>query len=95
MPIVTESTNSNLLSQWHPSSKRKVYAGVGSRETPRHILEVIYEVAGVLKEAGWVCRTGGADGADDAFLAGGTPQVELLLPWAGFNGHPGSMAKIP
>ena len=35
---------------------------------------------------GWTCRTGGARGADQAFMNGAGEQVELYLPWPRFNG---------
>ena len=34
---------------------------------------------------GWMCRTGGAQGADQAFMRGAGSQLELYLPWPKFN----------
>src|SRR5262249_15550696 len=34
---------------------------------------------------GWTCRSGGARGADQAFMRGAGEQVELYLPWPRFN----------
>jgi hypothetical protein len=73
----------------------KVYAGIGSRRTPTDVLERMEAIAARLAEAGWVCRTGGAPGADQAFEAGarrhGDSAVELWLPWRGFEGREGSL----
>lgn len=69
----------------------KVYAGIGSRRTPPHICELMGECARRLADGGWTCRTGGAEGADGAFIAGAyrvpRAKVELYLPWARYNDH--------
>jgi len=72
----------------------RAYAGIGSRRTPDRILSLMSELSGKLADLGWTLRTGGADGADQAFLTGtGTlwaqrkGEYELYLPWPGFNGH--------
>ena len=67
-----------------------IYAGIGSRETPPEILETM-DVAGLrLAKAGWILRTGGAPGADQAFWRGASwghsHLVEVYLPWDGFEG---------
>lgn len=66
------------------------YTGVGSRETPDHILKIMRDVAFKLDEMGWILRSGGADGADTAFQIGAvnTPS-EIYLPWNNFNQTPG------
>jgi len=67
------------------------YTGVGSRETPAVILDLMQEVAFKLANNGYVLRSGGADGADLAFQKGWergnrlTP-AEIFIPWDGFNG---------
>lgn len=64
------------------------YAGIGSRETPPEVIDVMKDFAyAVAHEA--ILRSGGAPGADTAFeygakFAGG--QREIYLPWSGFNG---------
>jgi hypothetical protein len=66
----------------------KFYAGVGSRETPDWILELMYEIAVSLGNDGWTCRTGGADGADLAFEQGALKSLtepDVYLPWKTFN----------
>lgn len=66
------------------------YAGIGSRETPADVLELMSKFAIAAARRGWVLRSGGADGADMAFQKGcesvGGEQV-IYLPWRGFNGH--------
>lgn len=46
------------------------YAGIGSRETPWETLEKMTEIATYLEKHKWVLRSGGAQGADQAFEAG-------------------------
>jgi hypothetical protein len=69
----------------------RAYAGIGSRETPPDVLELMGALAYRLAE-GWTLRTGAADGADSAFeeghvAAAGVSGLEVYLPWPGFNGH--------
>ncbi len=69
-------------------STSKVYAGIGSRETPRLVLDLMTRIAETLNVLGWTLRSGGADGADTAFAEGAFNQEsEIYLPWARFNGH--------
>ncbi len=66
----------------------RYYAGVGSRETPDWILELMFQIAVKLGNDGWTCRTGGADGADLAFEQGALASAtdpHVYLPWASFN----------
>lgn len=64
------------------------YAGIGSRETPAHIQTCMTDLARELANLGWRLRTGGAKGADHAFLAGaGQENTTLYLPWYRYNGH--------
>lgn len=68
----------------------KVYTGIGSRETPQEALDTMETMAEKLASRGWVVRTGGAPGADDAFAQGARSHeaaaAELYLPWEDFNG---------
>ena len=64
------------------------YAGIGSRETPLDVLELMYHIGYQLALDGWTLRSGAADGADTAFergcdTVGGEKQI--FLPWPGFN----------
>jgi hypothetical protein len=47
-----------------------IYAGIGSRETPKEVLKSMTNYAKELSATGWVLRSGGADGADTAFKDG-------------------------
>lgn len=50
--------------------KNKFYTGVGSRETPEHITDLMSNIAVVLYNADFILRSGRADGADFAFQRG-------------------------
>ena len=52
------------------AAQPKVYAGIGSRETPDTVLAILEALATVLARAGFVLRSGGAPGADTACEAG-------------------------
>jgi hypothetical protein len=85
------------------NSDYKPYAGIGSRETPKTICKMMEKIAFGLGRQGYTCRTGGADGADRAFLKGskeayfrrGTARPELFLPWPGFNGNHSTFSIPP
>lgn len=64
----------------------KRYAGIGSRETPLDIQNLMTRLAITLANDNWILRSGGADGADSAFEAGAVAK-EIYLPWDGFNGR--------
>lgn len=65
----------------------KYYAGVGSRDTPQDILDLIEKISAFLREQGYTLRSGGADGADSAFEKGAGEQKEIFLPWPKFNNN--------
>lgn len=77
----------------------KYYAGIGSRETPKEILQLMQRIALDLSAAGYILRSGGADGADLAFEDGcwtpTTTQKEIFLPWKGFNNNTSPLYVIP
>lgn len=67
----------------------KIYAGIGSRETPEEVLQLMVRIGAVMAQAGWVLRSGHAPGADQAFERGcdlAHGQKEIYLPWDGFEG---------
>lgn len=66
--------------------KSMTYAGIGSRKTPPHILSKMSRVAKRLETIGYTLRSGGANGADEAF-GNGCNRKQIFLPWPGFNGH--------
>jgi hypothetical protein len=71
-----------------PLPPAHVYAGVGSRGTPVEVLALMEALAERLAGERWLLRTGLSPGADEAFYRGallGGGEVELYLPWAGFQ----------
>lgn len=56
------------------------YAGIGSRQTPPEICALMTDLACRLAAAGYVLRSGGARGADQAFEAGAGTAKEIYLP---------------
>jgi hypothetical protein len=68
---------------------RRVYAGIGSRQTPPEVLDVMRLLAGKMEEDGWLLRSGGAAGADAAFEAGVKDPAKraIFLPGPSFNGR--------
>jgi len=62
------------------------YAGIGSRDTPEHVLKKMRACAKRLKELGFTLRSGGAKGADSAFEQYAGTQAEIYLPFDGFEG---------
>ena len=66
----------------------KRYAGIGSRDTPQRVIAQMWRIAKTLGERGYTLRTGGALGADEAFRQGSFGyNLELMLPWSGYNKH--------
>lgn len=64
------------------------YAGIGSRDTPEHILTIMHHIAAYLATQGWTLRSGAASGADASFEEGAdisNGAKEIYLPWKGFN----------
>jgi hypothetical protein len=68
-------------------SSKKIYAGIGSRETPLETLAIMKKLAGLLEREGWLLRSGGADGADTAFEQGvmDARHRAIFLPGHWFN----------
>lgn len=66
----------------------KIYAGIGSRETPRDILRLMEAFAGAAAKRGWTLRSGNAPGADQGFEDGCyivDGLAEIYLPWPSFE----------
>ncbi len=64
----------------------KIYAGIGSRETPKEKLFLMTSLAEQLAEQDWFLRSGGANGADTAFAKGSpVDKREIHIPWSGYN----------
>ena len=66
------------------------YTGIGSRETPTEILNIMNLVAIKLQNLGYILRSGGAPGADLAFEEG-ISNKDIYIPWRGFNGSKSSL----
>jgi len=66
----------------------RYYTGIGSRETPKKILELFTKVAQYLAKKNYILRSGHAKGSDQAFengcgLIDGTK--EIYIPWYKFE----------
>lgn len=64
------------------------YAGIGSRKTPQHILDLMEQLGYWLAYDGMVLRSGHAPGADQAFERGviqADGPAEIFLPWRSFE----------
>lgn len=65
------------------------YAGIGNRNMPPLDEYATSAMAAALEIRGWHLVSGGANGADAAFLDGvkNPRNATVWLPWKGFNGH--------
>lgn len=72
----------------------KYWTGIGSRETPKDILQLMEKIAYKLADLGYVLRSGAAPGADTAFENGTKkyardvdyfPSACIYIPWTGFT----------
>lgn len=64
------------------------YAGIGSREAPENILQLMMDIGFAMAQKDWILRSGGAGGADIAFEIGARRakgSMEIYVPWKGFN----------
>lgn len=70
-----------------------IYCGIGSRETPDNILKQMQDIGSIFADLGFILRSGGALGADKAFLDGcllNQGKKEIYLPWNGYNKYDGN-----
>lgn len=87
----------------------KYYAGIGSRDTPTEVQEVMYLFAIIAASKNFILRSGAAKGADKAFedgvdyyetvICGGSflknkKLKEIFLPWEGYNKSKSTHFKI-
>lgn len=65
------------------------YAGVGATATPPAVCSLMTALAASLERNGYLLRSGGAPGADEAFESGVVVQANkrIYLPWKGFNNN--------
>ena len=79
----------------NPPIRRPTYAGIGARRTPPEVLADMTRIARWLHRTGWHLNSGGANGADQAFADGATPDARTLyLPWPGYNGLAGPDCRL-
>jgi hypothetical protein len=63
----------------------KKYATIiGTREISDLEFNILKEVANFLHNEGFILRSGGAEGSDQAIM--GLENIQVFLPWNGFNG---------
>ena len=70
----------------------KYYTGIGSRNTPKKILDMMRMSSIILAKKGYILRSGGACGADSTFESGCDSvngQKQIFLPWLEYNGRQG------
>ena len=61
---------SSNLPEYRIGQNTRTYAGIGSRETPEDVCEIMRKLAGYLEAKGYTLLTGDAAGADSAFSSG-------------------------
>lgn len=61
------------------------YTGVGSRETPINIQQLMTEIAMRLNMEGWTLRTGTGSRANTAFQVAAGEGADVYFPWNNFN----------
>lgn len=66
----------------------KYFTGIGSRQTPADVLELMTKTAIYLREEGYYLRSGHAAGADRAFELGAKENSIIYLPWEDFGQKP-------
>lgn len=72
----------------HTKATEMLYAGIGSRQTPADVLNIMTYIGEQLGKS-WTLRSGHADGADMAFENGAKKangKMQIFLPWNGYNG---------
>ncbi len=84
----------HLVPAWAIKENR-VYAGIGSRETPPDILRLQTKVAKRLGELDYWQVSGGAPGADTAFYEGAPEAQTAFVPWEGFQDFPMVYPIVP
>lgn len=77
----------------------KYYAGIGSRKVKdiAHIRDMMIDLGMKLAQRGYILRSGGAQGADQAFELGcdrARGQKEIYLPWPGFEGSDSQLFNV-
>ena len=71
----------------------KYVTGVGNRDVSPDGAKRITEAAKLLEQAGYILRSGGADGCDTLFEQNMT-RKEIYLPWRGFNHNTSNFCQV-
>ena len=74
------------------------YAGIGSRNCPENIANAIDKISGILAKKGFILRSGGAGGCDEAFEIGCDKfggKKQIFLPWKNFNNNKSTLYTQP
>lgn len=74
-------------------TKYLAYAGIGSRETPEHILTIMHHIGAYLCSEGWTLRSGAAQGADSAFEKGADDELARVIQQMKMLGADGPTVK--
>ncbi|MFW6035966.1 MAG: hypothetical protein ACOCRZ_06900 [Halothermotrichaceae bacterium] len=77
--------------------KAAYYTGIGSRDIPTEIADVLEELGYCLARKGYILRSGASPGADTAFELGvvrAEGKFEIYLPWAEFAKRSGQQGYI-
>lgn len=67
------------------------YAGIGSRKVPQAIGRKMTKMAKMLRNKGFILRSGAAPGSDSFFEAGAGIDKEIYLPWNNYQGNPSGL----
>jgi len=75
---------------------KKYFSGIGSRQTPGDVQQLMTRITVFLYSRGYILRSGGAAGADAAFEEGVPKDMpkEIYLPWQNFQGSNSSLYGI-
>jgi len=68
------------------------YTGIGSRETPLEILNIMEQLGNIFS-TNYILRSGAADGADKAFEKYANKK-DIYLPWKSFNNSNSQLYNI-
>lgn len=73
------------------------YAGIGARKTPEDVCRKMFAAGRAMAKLGFILRSGGAPGADDAFEQGcdaGEGKKQIFLPYRNFNRNASELYTI-
>ena len=70
-----------------------IIAGIGSRKTPKKVLDLMVKIGEWALKNGHEVRSGHAEGADYAFECGARDNCTAYMPWRSFNSKDRKMTK--